>query len=219
MQYFRWLWQKKASLVFQTRCLFIPRLASSSKKPMAFHRDAHWKYRCCLTAAKHFFASEASERGGSGARGCWLRHFRRIPPAGLGTTGCLFVPFEGDKAPATPSPAARWLPLRPSMAPSDVGLLGGKANRREARRAGQKTGVLSGSPSVRLCSKGRRRLEISKLLRWPRSGWEKGFIQPLLGCSQWAPLLPMPGTSPIILLLSSSWETDPWSDSDGVLAL
>lgn len=70
MQYFRWLWQKKASLVFQTRCLFIPRLASSSKKPMVFQRDAHWKYRCCLTAAKHFFASEASERAGSGARGC-----------------------------------------------------------------------------------------------------------------------------------------------------
>lgn len=29
----------------------------------------------------------------------------------------------------------------------------------------------------------------------------------------------MPGTSPTVLLLSSGWETDPWSDSNGMLGI
>lgn len=35
--------------------------------------------------------------------------------------------------------------------------------------------------------------------------------------SWWTPLPPMPGTSPTVLLLSSGWETDPQSDSNGML--
>lgn len=81
-----------------------------------------------------------------------------------------------------PSPAAWSLPLRLSAAPSDMGLLGEKANREEARRLGQKMGVLLGALSARLGSKGRRRLELSKLLQRPRPRWEKGLIQLLLGC-------------------------------------
>lgn len=77
--------------------------------------------------------------------------FPQDPPSRVGTAGRLFVPFEGHKALTMLSPTAWSLPFRPSAAPSDVELLGGKANRKGARRAGQRMGVLSGTPSVRLC--------------------------------------------------------------------
>lgn len=77
--------------------------------------------------------------------------FPQDPPGRAGTAVRLFVPFEGHKALTMLSPTAWSLPFWPSAAPSDVELLGGKANRKGARRAGQKVGVLSGTPSVRSC--------------------------------------------------------------------
>lgn len=58
---------RKKPLCFSNKVPFHSEVGGGSEKPVAFHRDAHWKCRRCLTAAKRFFASEASERGGSGA--------------------------------------------------------------------------------------------------------------------------------------------------------
>lgn len=66
--------------------------------------------------------------------------FPQDPPSRVGTAGRLFVPFEGHKAPTMLSPTAWSLPFWPSAAPLDMELLGGKANRNGARRAGEKMG-------------------------------------------------------------------------------
>lgn len=54
----------------------------------------------------------------------------------------MFIPFEADKALAMPSSPVWSLPLWPSTAPPDMGLLGGKANKRRPEGLGRRRGVI-----------------------------------------------------------------------------
>lgn len=48
--------EEKSLSVFQTRCLFIQKLAAALT-----NLDAHWKCRCCLMAATRVFVSKGLE--------------------------------------------------------------------------------------------------------------------------------------------------------------
>lgn len=117
--------RRRKPLCFQTRCLFTPQ-EPAAVEPALQQMLGTGRKQCpsVLTAA-----------------------LPQDPPAGLGTDAVRLSPLKVTKPlPAPVSPADQQHPLRLSVAPLDVALLGGRAKKKAAQSSQTEPGRLWGAP-------------------------------------------------------------------------